>query len=164
LSIKKKYYTAADIEKYHSGLLSAKEMHELEKAALDDPFLADALEGYGATPVNISADISDLEQRLRKKTKNDKGATSLRNSSAWWKIAAAIVVLAGAGFVAYELSRGNDHSKMSKLQEKKSDAQQEPATKNSTVKDSGTKPMSPLNQETVSLTVPAGAGKKPGKK
>ena len=41
-----KKFTASDIEKYHKGQLSAKERHDLEKAALDDPFLADALEGY----------------------------------------------------------------------------------------------------------------------
>ena len=34
-----------DIEKYRKGLLTEKEMHLLEKRALSDPFLADALEG-----------------------------------------------------------------------------------------------------------------------
>ncbi len=51
-----KNFTAADIEKYHKGLLSAKERHDLEKAALDDPFLADALEGYAVAGENVSAD------------------------------------------------------------------------------------------------------------
>ena len=32
-----KNFTSADIEKYHKGLLSFKERHELEKAALEDP-------------------------------------------------------------------------------------------------------------------------------
>ena len=34
----------ADIEKYLNGKLSPSEMHALEKKALDDPFLAEALE------------------------------------------------------------------------------------------------------------------------
>jgi hypothetical protein len=70
LSEEKKYknYTAADIEKYHRGLLSPAEMNELEKAALDDPFLADALEGYGATMVNVSSDLSELEKKIRRKS------------------------------------------------------------------------------------------------
>ena len=38
-------YSATDIQKYLKGELSAREMHDLEKAALEDPFLADALEG-----------------------------------------------------------------------------------------------------------------------
>jgi len=42
-------YTAADIEKYWKGKLSSAEMHAMEKAAMDDPFLADALEGYKDT-------------------------------------------------------------------------------------------------------------------
>ena len=39
-------YSAADIERYHKGQLTPEEMHAMEKAALDDPFLADAIEGY----------------------------------------------------------------------------------------------------------------------
>ena len=50
-----KNFTADDIEKYHKGVLSAKEMHDLEKAAMDDPFLADALEGYAVAGVNATA-------------------------------------------------------------------------------------------------------------
>jgi hypothetical protein len=41
-------YTAGDIELYLAGDLPAREMHAMEKAALDDPFLAEAMEGYGA--------------------------------------------------------------------------------------------------------------------
>ena len=63
-----KKFTAIDIEKYHKGLLSPKEMHDLEKAALEDPFLADALEGYAVTGVNAEADIAELKKRLAEKT------------------------------------------------------------------------------------------------
>lgn len=42
-------FTAQDIERYYSGQMSSIEMHQLEKAAMEDPFLADALEGYGYT-------------------------------------------------------------------------------------------------------------------
>ena len=41
-----KIYSAADIERYYNGLMSASERHALEKAALEDPFLSDAFEGY----------------------------------------------------------------------------------------------------------------------
>ena len=33
------------IKKYLAGQLDARAMHQLERRALDDPFLADALEG-----------------------------------------------------------------------------------------------------------------------
>ncbi|HPH25121.1 MAG TPA: hypothetical protein PLW32_14630, partial [Chitinophagaceae bacterium] len=39
-------YSKADIEKYLQGKMNAAEMYALEKAALQDPFLADAIEGF----------------------------------------------------------------------------------------------------------------------
>jgi hypothetical protein len=41
-------YSAEDIERYLKGKMSAKEMHDMEKAALQDPFLADAIEGFSS--------------------------------------------------------------------------------------------------------------------
>ena len=41
-------YTARDIQEYLAGNLSPQQMHAIEKAALDDPFLAEAMEGYEA--------------------------------------------------------------------------------------------------------------------
>lgn len=40
------YYTLQDIERYLNGSMTPQEMHELEKAALTDPLLADAIDGY----------------------------------------------------------------------------------------------------------------------
>ena len=100
-------YTAADIEKYHRGLLSTKQMHALEKAALDDPFLADALEGYTASGVGTSADITELKNRLAKRIGEENKVipiTSVKKASfSWWKAAAMIVLVAGAGLIVYEL-------------------------------------------------------------
>jgi len=39
-------YSAADLLRYATGRMTASEMHTLEKAALEDPFLAEAIEGY----------------------------------------------------------------------------------------------------------------------
>jgi TonB family protein len=125
LSEEKKYknYTAADIEKYHKGLLPPKEMHELEKAALDDPFLADALEGYGVTSVNVSSDLSELEKKLEERISDRKvirippSGTSFQ----WWKVAAAIVVLGGLGYFIFQLSTDHHNREVAvKMEEKKS--------------------------------------------
>ena len=43
-------YTARDIEQYLAGKLSPLQMHAMEKASLDDPFLAEAMEGYEGMP------------------------------------------------------------------------------------------------------------------
>lgn len=101
-----KNFTAADIEKYHRGLLSAKQMHDLEKAALDDPFLADALEGYAVAGVNAHADIIDLKKRLADKleSKSAKVVTmhggESRKSFPWLRAAAAVVIIAGGTMLA----------------------------------------------------------------
>ena len=43
-------YSAEYIRKYLDGQLSDQDMQALEKAALEDPFLADAIEGYRRKP------------------------------------------------------------------------------------------------------------------
>ncbi|MBT1686614.1 hypothetical protein [Dawidia soli] len=51
-----------DIERYLNGELSPAEMHALEKKALYDPFLADALEGAAQlAPAELSADLQQLQ-------------------------------------------------------------------------------------------------------
>ena len=62
-SSKNKEYTAADIERYHAGSMPAEQMHALEKAAMEDPFLADALEGYLFTKTP-AADVQKIRERL----------------------------------------------------------------------------------------------------
>ena len=63
-SSKNNSYTAADFERYYAGTMTAAERHALEKAALDDPFLADALEGYRLTPTPV-ADMQKIRDRLQ---------------------------------------------------------------------------------------------------
>ncbi|MBL7747477.1 MAG: carboxypeptidase-like regulatory domain-containing protein [Chitinophagaceae bacterium] len=100
-----KNFSAADIEKYHKGLLSNREMHELEKAALEDPFLADALEGYTVPGVHIMADMADLKKRLADRTEEEQttviplGGTS-KTGFPWFRAAAAVVILGGIGLLA----------------------------------------------------------------
>ncbi len=100
-----KKYTAADIEKYHQRQLSAKEMHELEKAALDDPFLADALEGYNNPGVNLADDMAVLNKRLQERTEQAKIISLKKGGRSFFpflRVAAMIVVLAGAGYLVFQ--------------------------------------------------------------
>ncbi|HZY80866.1 MAG TPA: TonB family protein [Cyclobacteriaceae bacterium] len=54
------------IEKYRRGELSPSEIHELEKKALSDPFLADALEGVSKiSPDELSADLAELNKAIQ---------------------------------------------------------------------------------------------------
>ena len=52
-----------DIERYNQGLMSASERNSLERAALEDPFLADAMEGFTNTPVDLAADMKELKEK-----------------------------------------------------------------------------------------------------
>ena len=57
-----------DIEKYLRGELSSSEMHQLEKKALDDPFLADALEGASMISSDeLSDDLTSLRKKIQAK-------------------------------------------------------------------------------------------------
>jgi TonB family protein len=124
MSEEKKYhhYTALDIEKYHKGLLTAKEMHDIERAALDDPFLADALEGYGAMPVNVSADISELEKKLEERISGAKIIPIKRSAASlvWLRVAAVIIFVAGASLFIYQFGFHNTNNEVAKMEEKKS--------------------------------------------
>ncbi|QEC43531.1 carboxypeptidase regulatory-like domain-containing protein [Pseudobacter ginsenosidimutans] len=93
------HYTAADIQRYLSGNMSASEMHAMEKAALDDPFLADAIEGmdqamqsHGEAPVNQN--LQELRTAIAEKIQPASGKV---RGMVWWKMAAAAVVVIAAG-------------------------------------------------------------------
>lgn len=93
-------YTAEDIERYHRGLLSGAERHALERAALEDPLLEEALEGYaGLSPNQAARDLSILRDRLAERV---RGSSRRVLAASWWKAAAVLIVLAGAGALAYE--------------------------------------------------------------
>ena len=99
-------FTAADIERYHRGLMSSGERHAIEKAALDDPFLADALEGYIHTET-AAGDIDELKERLANRTAEKEKVIPIavnKPSFEWWKVAAMIVLVAGAGLLVYQFA------------------------------------------------------------
>jgi outer membrane biosynthesis protein TonB len=138
----KKQFSAHDIERYHAGLLSAAEMHALEKAALDDPFLADALEGYvhTATP---QKDLELLKKRLLERSRKRRSILYLLNTPAF-RIAALVLVLAGSGWIIY-----------SGMQKKTSNIALERTTDSSTVKHQFTD-SSETNNQTQTLAKDAG--------
>ena len=97
-------FTAADIERYHNGQLSAAERHNLEKAALEDPFLADALEGYAVAGINTAADLADLKKRLAEKLDEKEKVIPIGRNNNFRLLRAAVVIafMAGAGLLVYQ--------------------------------------------------------------
>jgi hypothetical protein len=88
-----KHYSAEDIARYWQGKMSAQEMHALESAAMDDPFLADALEGYSTVaPESIPGDVQELHRRLKERARDEK-IVPLKKDNKWWRIAYTVVCL-----------------------------------------------------------------------
>lgn len=49
------HYTVQDIERYLNGSMTAQEMHDMERAALTDLFLADAIDGLRSAKPDVTA-------------------------------------------------------------------------------------------------------------
>src|ERR1700740_3515960 len=91
-----RHYTYADIKKYLGGNMSLDEMYAFEKAVMDDPFLADALDGYmtlqgEGNKGKIEDDLKDLGKKL--KEKSNEGRVRGFVFPLWAKSAAAILIL-----------------------------------------------------------------------
>jgi hypothetical protein len=95
-----KIFTAADIERYHNGTMTVEERHAIEKAALDDPFLADALEGYAFTSTPTD-DIVKLQKRLEEKMGKRKLVPLFSTNRTWLRAAAIILVVAGSIWILF---------------------------------------------------------------
>ncbi len=68
-----KHYTATDIARYHNGQLAAVQMHAMELQALEDPILADAMDGFAQLPNEENmANINWLQSNLPYQNTNGK--------------------------------------------------------------------------------------------
>ena len=99
------HYSAADIQRYVQGKLSAKEMHAMEKAALDDPFLADAIEGmqqalHDHDESVVTGQLQELQQQIQTRIAGT-GKKARVITFHWWQAAAAAVVLIITGVWIY---------------------------------------------------------------
>lgn len=88
----------SQIRKYLNGELDAKAMHRLEREAQDDPFLMDALEGYGVSGKDQQTNLSDLQQRLA-----DRIAPKKERSIILWRILPIAASLLAALTIGYLL-------------------------------------------------------------
>jgi len=100
-----KQFTLTDIEQYLRGTLSPAEMHDLEKAALQDRFLADAIEGYQVSNLlKARENLSEIQNRLLAGQQEAVKEIPISiQQKRWWKIAAIIVLFAGAGSLGWYL-------------------------------------------------------------
>ena len=101
----KKQYSLTDIEQYLQGKLSPAAMHDLEKAALQDSFLADAIDGYGSTDLSaVKDDLAEIHAEFfRQKSTTTRLIPISRNK--WWRVAAGIIFLSGTGLLGWYFNR-----------------------------------------------------------
>lgn len=151
-------YGFSDIEKYLKGELSPAAMHALEKAALTDPFLADAMEGYQQSNLETSnihlAEISTLIDGSKEKGRIVPITHSKPN---WFKIAAFLVLISGITMIGWMLIRKplSSDSPLARNKEKDSNAVVQTPTDHTTTILAATK--QPTNQpakKTSKATVP----------
>jgi TonB family protein len=110
-----------DIEKYLRGELSSSEMHQLEKRALNDPFLADALEGASMISSDeLSGDLTSLRKKIQQRIEPEKKSISL-----WYwplRIAAGLLILIVSGYIIFTLTDQNTTTQQLALNKTESNA------------------------------------------
>ena len=93
-------YTTEFIRKYLDGELSDQDMQALEKAALEDPFLADAMEGFEESrkhAISFEAGIADLKTRLSERISERKRPAGILFQLSKWPVAASFLLVIGLG-------------------------------------------------------------------
>ena len=101
-----KNYSAEDIRRYWNNEMSAQEMHALEIAAMEDPFLADALEGYSKLQKDPSNDLALLKTRIAERAAT-AAVVKMKGRNQWLRVAAIFILLAGLGVVAFKMMQQN---------------------------------------------------------
>lgn len=96
-----------DLERYRMGKMTPAEMHAFEKRALQDPFLADALEGSEQiTPEDFANDLKELTLKLpsaEKVAASGVPPSAAQTNKPWvWplRIAASVLLLVGIFWMA----------------------------------------------------------------
>ncbi|MFN3839124.1 MAG: TonB family protein [Cyclobacteriaceae bacterium] len=119
-----------DITRYLRGEMTPAEMHALEKKALSDPFLADALEGAATVGVHdFTSEITAINQRIEEQPRsrvaaNEASASRVagqpssvaekptvhRVTVAGWamRIAAGLILLVVASFVIWQFTKQSE--------------------------------------------------------
>ncbi len=96
------FYGPEDIKRYLSGSMSAQEMHDMEKAALKDPLLADAIDGFrNADPVTTDNHLNAIKASILGLAHQEPVVLPLHKTpkTYWWRWAAAacsLTLIAGA--------------------------------------------------------------------
>lgn len=84
-----------DLKQYVGGKRHGKPANQLERKAMNDPFLQDAIDGFDAVEGNHGTAISNLEKRISSAKKRKKRVW-------WWAAAAVLLLLVGIPYLLYQ--------------------------------------------------------------
>jgi hypothetical protein len=94
-------YTIHHIEAYYNGNMTSTERNAIEKAALKDALLADAMEGYeNSNFSNAKQRLTSIAQQIQGKEQQTAKVVTISqstNNKQWLRIAAAIILMVGVG-------------------------------------------------------------------
>lgn len=101
------------IRRYWSGEMTNAERYALEKAALEDPFLADAMEGYANQhDLHMKADLADLQSRFTDKAVEKEQAPVVpMKKTNWLRYAAVGLFTIGIAALIFKLNSGGEPTK-----------------------------------------------------
>ncbi|MFM7671736.1 MAG: energy transducer TonB [Bacteroidota bacterium] len=101
----KNIFSGDYLERYRTGALSSEEAHALEKSSLEDPLLAEALEGYQAAPRSSEPELTFLRQWVNERVEESQAAIRYipknRSFAPLLRVAAVFLVLIGSAWMAY---------------------------------------------------------------
>lgn len=95
-------YNHQQIERYLQKEMSSAEMHAFEKDLMNDPLLADAFEGYrDSNKILTTQHLAEIANRVTDGKKDN--AVRYKISANWLRIAALLIIIGGAGLIAFNI-------------------------------------------------------------
>lgn len=112
------HYNFQDIQRYLNDGMTMQEMHALERAALNDPLLADAIDGYSGADNAIATQHLNVINALLHRSETLVAPMPARKRNNWWRWAAAAGIAGLLGMSAWLLTKqDNTTGKLSKADE-----------------------------------------------
>lgn len=134
--------------------MNAAEMHDFERAMMDDPMLADAVDGYQSVIAerNIDADFAELKTKLNPKKENGKVITGFFRP--WMSVAAGVVIVLTA-VLFYRNQNQNSPAEIVAVKEQKTEdtvpVQKETVVDSTTVAINDAQPVLPVTPKVIPL-------------
>jgi hypothetical protein len=112
--------------------MDAKEMHAFESAMMNDPFLADAIEGYRNSNNDVAQKhLGEIKSQIATNKQPAKVVPLSPSKTAWWKAAAIVFIIVTGAAISYMLFRSPVKNEPSS-QIAQTKPEEEPVSKDST--------------------------------